>query len=260
MVETTQWVEYSGHDQSMWGQEYPENVQIMVAPSNMHQPLDMAHHRMQAGHQPQPMDMKKQTVQERSTRRKQATQREKRRMEKLNHCIEDIRAMVCPNMKTPTKAKVLREAINRINYLERITAELMEKKDQKHIQVFEGAMNPPTTLPLVQPAQPQVIMSQTYSPEANQAYSPDVAHSYSPEGQDYSPDTTQSYSPEPHLPPVEILQMSDESNSGVFEGNGDFYLQVQSDQPDQEGIQLFDEAAFNGHAYYHDATIPYKYE
>ena len=64
---------------------------------------------------------------ERSTRRKQATQREKRRMEKLNSCIEDIRTIVCPEMKTPTKAKILREAINRIEYLERITQQMLTK-------------------------------------------------------------------------------------------------------------------------------------
>ena len=64
---------------------------------------------------------------ERTNRRKQATQREKRRMEKLNHCIEDIRSIVCPDMKTPTKAKILREAINRIEYLERVTQKMLEK-------------------------------------------------------------------------------------------------------------------------------------
>ena len=42
---------------------------------------------------------KKETSNERTTRRKQATQREKRRMEKLNHCIEDIKQIVCPEMK-----------------------------------------------------------------------------------------------------------------------------------------------------------------
>ena len=42
---------------------------------------------------------KKETSSERTTRRKQATQREKRRMEKLNHCIEDIKQIVCPEMK-----------------------------------------------------------------------------------------------------------------------------------------------------------------
>ena len=42
---------------------------------------------------------KSETPAERSTRRKQATQREKRRMEKLNHCIEDIKQIVCPEMK-----------------------------------------------------------------------------------------------------------------------------------------------------------------
>ena len=32
-------------------------------------------------------------------KRKLATAREKRRMEKLNHCIEDLRVMICPAMK-----------------------------------------------------------------------------------------------------------------------------------------------------------------
>ena len=35
----------------------------------------------------------------RHTKRKLATAREKRRMEKLNLCIEDLRQMICPSMK-----------------------------------------------------------------------------------------------------------------------------------------------------------------
>ena len=283
MVETTQWVEYvQGHDQTMWGQEnaYPENVQILVAPQMHPQPELM--HRMPtvSGPPAVPMDVKQRTTgpADRTVRRKQATQREKRRMEKLNHCIEDIRAMVCPNMKTPTKAKILREAINRIQYLEQITAELMEKKGDK-VQ-FPNSQPP---APIVQPPQTQqtqqhhqqpqhVIIAQAFnacaSPEATMAYSPEMVQSYSPDGRPaYSPDTVPSYSPEPAaLPAVEVLQnLSDESNStsfdqnsNQFDTNGEFYLQVQHEQPD--GIQLFDEASYDGHAYYHDAPISYKYE
>ena len=32
-------------------------------------------------------------------KRKLATAREKRRMEKLNHCIEDLRVLICPLLK-----------------------------------------------------------------------------------------------------------------------------------------------------------------
>lgn len=32
-------------------------------------------------------------------KRKLATAREKRRMEKLNHCIEDLRVLICPSLK-----------------------------------------------------------------------------------------------------------------------------------------------------------------
>ena len=52
-------------------------------------------------------------------RRKMATQREKKRQAKLNTCIEEIKKMVCPDMTTPTKAKILSVAINRLEYLEK---------------------------------------------------------------------------------------------------------------------------------------------
>ena len=253
MVQTTQYVEYGVvGDQPMWN---GEPVQIRVAPEMQHT-THMVHQIQQPS---QPMAVKQVAGQAPSARRKQATQREKRRMEKLNHCIEDIRTIVCPNMKSLTKAKILREAINRIQYLERMAAELMAKKDEK-VPNFEGAMPVPTTASMV-PANQQVMIPQTYSPEANQSYIHEVAHAYSPgEQAAYSPGNGQAYSPEPpvHLPTVEFSQMSDESNSRGFEEQ--FYLQVQPAEPDQTGIQFYDEASFDCHAYYPDATMPYKFE
>ena len=38
-------------------------------------------------------------------KRRQATAREKRRMEKLNKCIEDLRVLICPLLKVITIAK-----------------------------------------------------------------------------------------------------------------------------------------------------------
>ena len=71
----------------------------------------------------------------RSAKRKAATEREKKRMEKVNTCIEDIRILVCPKMKTPTKAKILREAINRLEYLEKIAQQLMHGQNSPVVEM-----------------------------------------------------------------------------------------------------------------------------
>ena len=57
-------------------------------------------------------------------KRKMATAREKRRMEKLNTCIEDLRMMIMPEKKAPTKANVLIHALQRIHHLENLYRQL----------------------------------------------------------------------------------------------------------------------------------------
>ena len=216
MVESVQWIEYqvAEHDQNvMWG-THDLRMNLEVPIENV---IPVSNNNKQ-------LSVKAQTMEERNTRRKQATQREKRRMEKLNHCIEDIRAMVCPNMKTPTKAKILREAINRIQYLEKITAELMNKQPLEP-QKAEG--------------QPEaIIVAQTYSPEIPKNYSPEPEGNYSP-GAIASPNN--SFGGEgASLPHVEMLQMSDESNS--FDNQ--FYLSVAPDN------LAYNEQSFDGHYQY----------
>merc|ERR1711893_577837 len=39
-------------------------------------------------------------------------------MEKLNKCIEDLRVLICPFLKSPTKAKILECTLERLQYLE----------------------------------------------------------------------------------------------------------------------------------------------
>ena len=74
-----------------------------------------------------------------------ATEREKKRMEKLNTCIDEIKEMVCPAMKTPTKAKVLSVAIDRIQYLEKLTKELLSKENSmpSNSELFDQIIKPP---------------------------------------------------------------------------------------------------------------------
>ena len=91
----------------------------------------------------------------RSAKRKAATEREKKRMERVNNCIEDIRLMVCPLMKTPTKAKILREAINRLQYLEEMARKLTqnqkvpELRPNHPVSYATSPLNPPETKSLI---------------------------------------------------------------------------------------------------------------
>ena len=218
MVDNAQWIEYhvAEHEQQvMWGtHDLQMNIEVPV--ENV---IPVSNNNKQ-------LSVKASTMEERNTRRKQATQREKRRMEKLNHCIEDIRAMVCPNMKTPTKAKILREAINRIQYLEKITAELMQNQPVEHKKL----------------EQPEpVIVGQTYSPEIPKNYSPEPTEgNYSPGGM-ASPNNSFGREGAP-LPHVEMLQMSDESNSAGFDN--EFYLSVAPDH------LAYNDQTFDGHYQY----------
>ena len=147
---------------------------------------------------------------ERTNRRKQATQREKRRMEKLNHCIEDIRSIVCPDMKTPTKAKILREAINRIEYLERVTQKMLEKYNGNvdiALPGFKEELERAKSRPLTERKSIAIpsIPSPQFQNSPNGVYSPDSG-SYQ-----------NSYSPQNSLPSVESFKATQGSNSAQVE-------------------------------------------
>ena len=60
----------------------------------------------------------------RSERRRIATEREKKRIEAFNQQVERIKELVCPEMTCPTKSKILRAAVDRLNYLEELAARL----------------------------------------------------------------------------------------------------------------------------------------
>ena len=72
----------------------------------------------------------------RSEKRKNATEREKARMANLSRDIDHIQSLVCPEMTQPTKSKVLRVAVDRLNYLENLFLKLkqMEENEQMHQQ------------------------------------------------------------------------------------------------------------------------------
>ena len=147
---------------------------------------------------------------ERTNRRKQATQREKRRMEKLNHCIEDIRSIVCPDMKTPTKAKILREAINRIEYLERVTQKMLEKYNGNvdiALPGFKEELERAKSRPLTERKSIAIpsIPSPQFQNSPNGVYSPDSG-SYQ-----------NSYSPQNSLPSVESFKATQGSNPAQVE-------------------------------------------
>ena len=62
----------------------------------------------------------------RSEKRKNATEREKARMVAISRDIDHIQSLVCPEMNQPTKSKVLRVAVDRLNYLENLFIKLQE--------------------------------------------------------------------------------------------------------------------------------------
>ena len=72
----------------------------------------------------------------RSEKRKNATEREKARMANLSRDIDHIQSLVCPEMTQPTKSKVLRVAVDRLNYLENLFLKLkqLEENEQVHQQ------------------------------------------------------------------------------------------------------------------------------
>ncbi|CAG5088774.1 Oidioi.mRNA.OKI2018_I69.PAR.g11967.t1.cds [Oikopleura dioica] len=113
-------------------------------------------------------------------KRKMATAREKRRMEKLNNCIEDLRLMIMPETKAPTKAKVLMVALQRIQYLENLYRQLNGQSDmyqtatpsppQQHAQMENGFENclqmPQEHVDMQVPLTPPLSESVQFSPDS----------------------------------------------------------------------------------------------
>ena len=73
----------------------------------------------------------------RSERRRIATEREKKRIEAFNQQVERIRELVCPEMSCPTKSKILRAAVDRLNYLESLAEKLSSMDQNYETQNFE---------------------------------------------------------------------------------------------------------------------------
>ena len=63
-------------------------------------------------------------LENRSEQRAAATEREKSRMKHFNIKVDQIRTLVCPSMKSATKAKVLKAAVDRLIHLESIAANM----------------------------------------------------------------------------------------------------------------------------------------
>ena len=70
----------------------------------------------------------------RSEKRKNATEREKARMANMSRDIDHIQSLVCPEMTQPTKSKVLRVAVDRLNYLETLFLKLKQLEECEPIQ------------------------------------------------------------------------------------------------------------------------------
>ena len=70
----------------------------------------------------------------RSERRRIATEREKKRIEAFNQQVERIRELVCPEMSCPTKSKILRAAVDRLNYLENLAEKLSTMEQNFEVQ------------------------------------------------------------------------------------------------------------------------------
>ena len=258
-AETTPFVEYQPIDENWEQQNY---VQIQTFPS----PDQSGPLRVEEKVDRRDSQAKK--------RRKQATEREKRRMEKLNHCIEDIKSLVCPDMKAPTKAKILRVAIDRIQYLEKMTAELLGQKnvpdfDLKPDQILpkkmdrmdHSAIQKPVSVPVSDnltvekyvPTQPvnHVIDHNETQPDP---MSPEIKYVYySQEMGSYASELTEYSS-------IDSVQMGENSNSAdSFGENGEFLAPVSS-PPMVEGIQFYDENSIAANYYTIDTPFTFSYE
>ena len=69
----------------------------------------------------------------RSEKRKNATEREKARMVAISRDIDHIQSLVCPEMNQPTKSKVLRVAVDRLNYLENLFLKLQQMEENGQV-------------------------------------------------------------------------------------------------------------------------------
>ena len=97
-------------------------------------------------------------LENRSERRVAATEREKRRMGSFNVKVDAIRDIVCPTMKSATKAKVLRAAVDRLMYLEALAAKMNGQSSPLVQQPFNhvtSAVNEQTVSYNVENGQPE---------------------------------------------------------------------------------------------------------
>ena len=104
-------------------------------------------------------------LENRSARRVAATEREKRRMESFNVKVDTIRDLVCPTMKSATKAKVLRAAVERLLYLESLASKIT---GQTIPQVYTNNLQPDVKI--------QVNEQLNYQAEMNQSEYSEVVY------------------------------------------------------------------------------------
>ena len=65
-------------------------------------------------------------VASRNEKRLAATEREKRRMERVNEQLASLKSIVAPDSKSMTKSKILDAVLERILYLEKITGDSLQ--------------------------------------------------------------------------------------------------------------------------------------
>jgi len=252
VTETATWLEYSMKnfdENTMWNQDFlqiaPPSHAMQQSAQFQSQPMQQLH--PQQIHQTVPIqnvpitqnhrgDPKKE---DRSNRREMATQREKRRMEKLNTCIEDIRSIVCPEMKTPTKAKILREAINRILYLEKVTSEMLAAKGN---------------LPQLNQNQPfDSLVSHTQRSASPDDLSPDSSYA---DNQNFSPETSLAFAQSPDSEQGQIV--NDTALPAVTVTQDAYYVYETGNQEDQTIPHTAAGAGYNH--FMQDEIVCYQYE
>ena len=102
-------------------------------------------------------------------KRRAATEREKRRMERVNEQLQKIKEIVCPQVQNVTKSKILQVAIDRLIYLERLTS----AKNTPPAQINSYSDN---IQPISKKCDEENYPFQYHSPEANSTNSWDSGY------------------------------------------------------------------------------------
>ena len=109
----------------------------------------------------------------RTEKRKAATEREKRRMERVNEQLESLKSIVAPDVKTMTKSKILDAVLERILYLESITGDSIQVPAnhgdvQTQMPSETTQSSPDCSLPPVSPGSSDQSLDSGCFPDYNQ--------------------------------------------------------------------------------------------